>query len=188
MQYHGIYCRRSSVNFGGKSTKDIFARKLCMKNKQNAQTLRDFFPDFFFWGGGEVPPAPVFYAMYHGAECMPWAYSMLGYISGNSIYRSCSSRYGWVPGYPITKQSMWAERSGSFCRSALNLIFLTSAHRSVPAPRPPAHASPNFSETRSPLRSAPPEFWPAPLTPVINSVANSGLLGLRVALFYSLLW
>ena len=28
----------------------------------------------------------------------------------------------------------------------------------------------------------------SPLTPVINSVANSGLLSLRVALFYSLLW
>ena len=66
----------------------------------------------------------------------------------------------WIQNY---RQSMWAERSGRFCRSALNLIFLTSAHRSVPAPRPPAHAPPNFFETRSPLRSAPPEFWPAPL-------------------------
>jgi len=93
-------------------------------------------------------------------------------------------------------QSMWAERSGRFCRSALNLIFLTSAHRYVPAPRPLAHAplrSTQFFETRS--RSAPlhPSFGPlrsvsAPLTLAINSVANSGLLGLRVALFYSLLW
>ena len=37
----------------------------------------------------------------------------------------------------------------------------------LPAPfplrGPPAHAPPYFSETRSPLHSAPPEFWPAPL-------------------------
>ena len=46
-----------------------------------------------------------------------------------------------------------AERSGRFCRSALNLIFLTSAHRSVPAPRPLAHAS--LRSTRVLARSAP---------------------------------
>ena len=50
-------------------------------------------------------------------------------------------------------------------------------------------APPYFSETRSPLLSAPPEFWPSPLRfrshPAIKSVANSGLLSLRVALFCS---
>jgi len=60
-------------------------------------------------------------------------------------------------GHLSTGQSMWAEQSGRFCRSALNLIFLISAHRSAAS----RSAPPYFSETRSPLRSAPPEFWTA---------------------------
>jgi len=55
--------------------------------------------------------------------------------------RSSAGSCSFIPNVCFTfYQSMWAERSGRFCRSALNLIFLTSAHRSVPAPRPPAHA------------------------------------------------
>ena len=49
------------------------------------------------------------------------------------------------------------ERSGLFCRSVLKPICVTSA------PRPPAPHSARFSNSRSPLRSAHPTFWPAPL-------------------------
>jgi len=90
------------------------------------------------------------------------------------------------------------------------LIFVTSAHCSVPTPRPTAPRSTLlysalFSEIRSPLCFAPPEFRPSPLRshPVI--VTNSSVqyvllsvlglwhavawfkLGLCVALFCSLL-
>ena len=57
----GTHRRRSSVKFRGGG--ETFARKICMKDYQNARILhnncpKNIFQIFFFWGGG-LPPSPT---------------------------------------------------------------------------------------------------------------------------------
>jgi len=57
-----------------------------------------------------------------------------------------------------THQSIGAERSGLFCRSAIKPISVISAHSSAPAPRPPAPRSAPLIFSTSVHRSAPLQF------------------------------
>ena len=105
--------------------------------------------------------------------CMHWVlriglthetmYTQLDYQCYCSVSISRLASFSYVVG-------MWEDRERPICRSKLKLILVTPAHRSAPAPWPPAvplHVPPPlksvFWNVRSPLRSRSLDFLPAPL-------------------------
>jgi len=73
------YRRRSSVNFGGHQ---IFARKICIKNQQNARILHDSCPknyrntQIFMLFARKIYNFPEFYMIF--ARKMPEFYVIIG--------------------------------------------------------------------------------------------------------------